>query len=127
MGTAVVRSAAGTGHARTPLLRAHPLLAAGVVTGPVFGRQLVHGTLEYSYPLLPTPVGAIQLGVFADTARAWRRTLDDDRRSWHADLGAGLRIALPGNGGTTRVDLARGVRDGHVVLSAGWQPPWPGR
>jgi hypothetical protein len=118
---------AGTGHARTPLLRAHPLLDAGVVTGPVFGRQLVHGTVEYAHPLLATPIGAIQLGLFADAARAWRRSPDDGRRSWHADVGAGLRIALPGNGGTTRVDLARGLRDGRVVLSAGWQPPWPGR
>jgi hypothetical protein len=118
---------AGTGHARAPLLRAHPLLDAGVVTGPVFGRRLVHGTIEYAHPLLATPIGAIQLGLFADTARAWRRSPNDDRRSWHADVGAGLRIALPGDGGTTRVDVARGLRDGRVVLSAGWHPPWPGR
>ncbi len=31
---------AGTGDARAPLLRAHPLLHEGIVSGPVFGRQL---------------------------------------------------------------------------------------
>jgi hypothetical protein len=52
---------------------------------------------------------------------------DGDGLAWHADAGAGLRVALPGNGGTARIDVARGLRDRRVVLSAGWQPPWPGR
>ena len=43
------------------------------------------------------------------------------------DVEAGIRIALPGNGGTARVDAARGLRDRRMVLSAGWQAPWPGR
>jgi len=118
---------AGTGHARTPLLRAHPLLDAGVVSGPAFGRRLAHGTVEYQHPLLSAPVGAIRLAAFADTASAWRRIGDEDRGPWHADVGAGIRLALPGNGGTVRVDVARGLRDRHVALSAGWQAPWPGR
>lgn len=118
---------AGTGHARTPLLRAHPLLNAGVVSGPVFGRRLVHGTVEYQHPLLATQGAALRLATFADTARAWRRIGDDDRAAVHTDVGAGIRVALPGNGGTMRVDVARGLRDGRVVFSAGWQAPWPGR
>ena len=118
---------AGTGHARAPLLRAHPLLDAGVVSGPVFGRQLVHGSVEYQRPLLTAQGGALQVAAFADTARAWSPVGDHGRRSWHADAGVGLRIALPGIGGTTRVDIARGLRDGRMALSAGWQSPWPGR
>jgi hypothetical protein len=118
---------AGTGNARTPLLRAHPLLDDGVVSGPVFGRRLAHGTVEYQHPILAVLTGAIRLAAFADTARAWHRTSGHDRPSWHTDVGAGVRIALPGNGGTTRIDVARGLRDGRVVLSAGWQAPWPGR
>ena len=74
---------AGTGHVRTPLLRAHPLLDAGVVSGPVFGRRLAHGTVEYQHPLL--------------------------------------------TGGTLRADIARGLRDRRLALSAGWHAPWPGR
>jgi hypothetical protein len=118
---------AGTGHARTPLLRAHPLLDAGVLNGPVFGRRLAHGTVEYQHPLKAAQTGAIRLAAFADTARAWRRVIDDESPSWHADVGAGLRVALPGHGGTARLDLARGLRDRRVVFSAGWQSPWPGR
>jgi hypothetical protein len=118
---------AGTGRARTLLLRAHPLLDAGVVVGPAFGRWLAHGTVEYQHPLLTALGGAIRLAAFADTARAWQRIADEDRQPWLTDVGTGIRIALPGNGGTMRVDVARGLRDGRVALSAGWQIPWPGR
>ena len=118
---------AGTGHVRTPLLRAHPLLDAGVVSGPVFGRRLAHGTVEYQHPLLTAPAGTIRLAAFADTARAWRRIGGDGREPWHVDVGAGIRIALPGNGGTLRADIARGLRDRRLALSAGWHAPWPGR
>ena len=118
---------AGTGQARAPLLRAHPLLDAGVVSGPVFGRRLAHATVEYQHPLLTAYGGTIRLAAFADTARAWRRIGDDTRRPFQVDVGAGIRIALPGTGGTVRIDVARGLRDGQVVLSAGWQAPWPGR
>ncbi len=118
---------AGTGHARAPLLRAHPLLDAGVVSGPVFGRRLAHATVEYQHPLLTVYGGTLRLAAFADAARAWRRIGDDTRRPFQVDVGAGIRIAVPGAGGTVRVDVARGLRDGQVVLSAGWQAPWPGR
>jgi hypothetical protein len=118
---------AGTGQARTPLLRAHPLLDDGVVDGPVFGRRLAHATVEYQHPLLATQTGALRLAAFADIAKAWHRAGGGTSPSWHADVGAGIRVALPGNGGTARVDVARGLRDRRVVLSAGWQAPWPGR
>lgn len=118
---------AGTGQARTPLLRAHPLLDHGILGGPVFGRRLAHGTVEYQHPIVAALKGALRLAGFADTARAWNRTGDDLRPSWHTDVGAGIRIVLPGSAGTTRIDVARGLRDGRVVLSAGWQAPWPGR
>jgi tetratricopeptide (TPR) repeat protein len=118
---------AGTGHARTPLLRAHPLLDEGIVSGLVFGRHLVHGTFEYRHPVVILPGGAIQLGVFADTARAWRAAGTGASSRWHTDIGAGVRVALPGRAGTARIDVARGLRDGRTALSAGWQAPWPGR
>jgi len=117
---------AGTGHGRPPLLRAHPLLDHGVIDGPTFGRRLLHGTVEYQHPL-PAPAGvALRLAAFADTASAWRRMAESEPRV-HADIGAGLRLGLPGTAGTVRADVARGIRDGRVVLSAGWQSPWPGR
>ena len=118
---------AGVGHARAPLLRAHPLLTDGVVSGEVFGRQLMHGTIEYQHPLFTSAAGTLQLTLFADTARAWHRLRDDDRSPIHADLGAGLRVAIPGKGGALRLDVARGMRDNRMAWSAGWQAPWPGR
>ena len=118
---------AGEGHARAPLLRAHPLLTDGVVSGEAFGRQLMHGTIEYQHPLFTSAAGTLQLTLFADTARAWHRLRDDDRSPIHADLGAGLRVAIPGKGGALRLDVARGMRDNRMAWSAGWQAPWPGR
>lgn len=118
---------AGVGDARAPLLRAHPLLTDGVVSGEAFGRQLVHGTIEYQHPLFTSVAGTLQLALFADTARAWHRLRDDDRSPIHADLGAGLRVAIPGKGGAFRLDVARGMRDNRMAWSAGWQAPWPGR
>jgi hypothetical protein len=118
---------AGTGDARTPLLRAHPLLDNGVVNGKVFGRWLSHGTVEYQHPLLSGRGEAIRIAAFADTARAWHLIDGGPSSLLHTDVGAGVRVVLPGKSGTTRVDVARGLRDGRVVLSAGWQAPWPGR
>lgn len=118
---------AGTGHARAPLLRAHPLLDAGVVSGPAFGRRLAHGTVEYQHPLRVTPAGSIRLAAFADTAKPWRQAGIVGRGSFHADTGLGLRLALPNDAGTLRVDVARGLKDRRTVVSAGWQAAWPGR
>jgi len=118
---------AGTGQSREPLLRAHPLLDDGVVTGEVFGRRLVHGNLEGRYPLPMLVAGTLQLAIFVDTARAWHRPGANGRSAIHTDVGAGLRVALPGKGGTLRVDAARGMRDKRMALSAGWLAPWPGR
>jgi predicted double-glycine peptidase len=118
---------AGTGDARPPLLRAHPLLDNGVVNGKVFGRWLSHGTVEYQHPLLGGRGEAMRIAAFADAARAWRLIDGGGSSPLHTDVGAGVRVVLPGNSGTTRVDVARGLRDGRVVVSAGWQAPWPGR
>ncbi len=118
---------AGTGDARAPLLRAHPLVKSGIVSGPAFGRRLAHATAEYQRPLLTTPGGSIAWAGFADIGSAWRRMGVEDRGPTHTDVGAGIRLALRGKGGVIRIDVARGLQDRQVVLSTGWQAPWPGR
>ncbi len=118
---------AGTEHAREPLLRAHPLLRDGVIEGPVFGRRVAHGSAEYQHPLHAGLWGRFRLAGFADAAKAWRRLDSSDASPIHVDVGGGLRVAAPGVGGTVRIDVARGLRDGRVVFSAGWVPEWPGR
>jgi len=116
---------AGTGHARSHLLRAHPLLEDGVVTGVAFGRLLLGGQVE-AVPIAWS-LGPVRLGlvVFGDVARAWERPGLTEPGPWHLDLGAGLGVRLPGGAGVFRLDAAEGVRDGAFKLSAAWRPPWP--
>jgi hypothetical protein len=110
---------AGTGHGRTPLLRAHPLLDGGVIRDGVFGPRVAHASLEWRQWQRPV-LRALRLApaVFVDAARAWRGPAFADARA-HVDVGAGLRVAIP-TAGVLRVDLARGLRDGEMALSFGW-------
>jgi hypothetical protein len=110
---------AGTGQGRDVLLRAHPLLDDGVIDRGVFGRRLAHGGVEWRRWLQPggKPV-RLAPALFVDLARASAGLASSDRR-WHSDVGAGLRIAVPG-AGVVRIDLARGLRDGATALSVGW-------
>ncbi|MGE0812293.1 MAG: C39 family peptidase [Vicinamibacterales bacterium] len=116
---------AGVGLARAPLLRGHPLLDAGVVTGPAFGRGLAHATLEYRRPVRSVAGGTLAAAVFSDTARAWHRSAAGP--VWLSDAGVGLRLVLPGGAGELRADLARGLRDRRHALSVGWTTAWPAR
>lgn len=115
---------AGTGHARATLLRAHPLLDGGVVTGPVFGRRVAYAGVEatgWVDALAPLAVGP---ALFADLARAWHRP-GGGVSPVELDVGAGLRLALPGLS-SLRLDVAHGLRDGENAVSIGWEGPWPG-
>lgn len=113
---------AGTGHARAPLLRAHPLLEGGELRGEAFGRSLLHGGVEFQHWVSRPGLG---FAVFVDVAKAARRVSGDDTRLL-ADVGGGLRVKLFGEERTLRVDLARGLRGGDFTLSVGWELPWPG-
>ncbi|MGE0447507.1 MAG: C39 family peptidase, partial [Vicinamibacterales bacterium] len=111
---------AGTGQARDGLLRAHPLLRQGVLTGAVFGRIVPRGTLTYIRPVRT----GLSVAAFADMARAWHRPVASGASRLLLDVGAGLRVHAPG-GGAMRIDLARGLRGGGLVVSAGWDEAWP--
>jgi hypothetical protein len=115
---------AGLGHARSVLLRAHPLLEDGTIDSEIFGRRLGHGGLELER-WLPThqPV-RIALVAFADLARIGGGTTSNGG-SGQVDIGGGVRVALPGQSSVLRIDLARGLLDGSFALSLGWQKKWP--
>jgi peptidase C39-like protein len=109
---------AGVGQGRDVLLRAHPLLHDGIVRG-VFGRRLSHGGVEWRYwreSIFRTI--RVAPAVFVDVARAGHVPAFGDDRT-HLDAGVGVRCAVPG-AGVLRMDIARGLRDGHTSLSVGW-------
>ena len=111
---------AGEGHARTPLLRAHPLLSNGIVTGPIFGRQLAYGTTEVQRWIGASPV-RIAVATFVDIARAAHRAPSAAGEPFQVDAGVGLRVKTPGQKGSLRVDFGRGIHDGSHALTVGWQ------
>jgi hypothetical protein len=110
---------AGTGQGRDVLLRAHPILDRGIISGGSFGRQLLHGGVEVRRwrQLRGKP---IRLGpaMFVDAARS-SHGLDAIERPWQVDAGAGIRLAIPGSG-VLRIDVAHGLRDRHSAFSVGW-------
>ena len=114
---------ADDGHARLPLLRAHPLLENGVImlgSSSAYGRSLSYGGAELQRWLDKPLVPRVGLAGFLDVARATRR-IAGDNSPVHLDLGAGLRVKIPGQPGVLRVDLAHGIRDGANALTFGWQ------
>ena len=114
---------AGTGRARPVLLRAHPLLSDGIITGEVFGRRLMFANGEVDQWMRPSkwPL-QIAPAAFVDLARASRGFTKNGSRMG-LDAGCGLRIALPA-AGTFRIDFAHGLRDGRSALSAAWTANW---
>jgi hypothetical protein len=56
--------------------------------------------------------------IFVDVARA-RAGLDGFDSRTHVDVGAGVRMSVPGEG-LLRIDAGRGLRDGAWALSVGF-------
>jgi predicted double-glycine peptidase len=111
---------AGEGRARPPLLRAHPLLVDGVISGAMFGQRLAHANAEAQHWFAGPSLVRIGVAAFTDVARVWR-PLSSPGDPFHIDAGLGLRLRVPGSQGILRVDVGRGIRDGAVALTLGWQ------
>ncbi len=115
--------AASASLGRGALLRAHPLRDVGVVTSEMFGKQLVFATTEYEHPFR-SRIGAISLAGFVDAARASRRLGSPTPPSeTQVDVGGGVRLGAFGEG-KVRLDLAYGLRDGRVRVSADYVVAW---
>ena len=116
---------AGTGRARTDLLRAHPLLEDGVLRGTTFGRSLWSAGLEVDYRAWR--LGPIRMGVacFIDAARPG--DLPPGRPDVPAlvDAGLGIRLAGLGSEGDLSLDAAHGLTDGQSALSLVWRTGRP--
>ena len=112
--------AGDTGHARSTLMRAHPVLDRGRLRVDRLGRTLIHGSLEAQrwWPVAG-PVRAAA-AAFGDVGRTGG--LHDGTAFGDADVGIGARLALAGIPGVFRVDLAKGLRDGATALSVAYDP-----
>lgn len=111
---------AGTGTARAPLLRAHPLLDDGVVAGRAFGRSLVHAGLERQAWSFNFKSARLGWSLFIDGAKVWD-SLQPVDAPWQADGGASVRLAGLGTPGEFKVTAAHGLVDGESAVSVGWE------
>jgi hypothetical protein len=113
---------AGDGHSRDLLLRAHPLLQSGAIDldeQSAFGRTVLYTHAEAQRWFAAERLVRPAIAVFADAAQASRRQQAPSVTQF--DVGAGLRVKLPGASGALRVDLAHGLRDGADAVTLGWQ------
>ena len=112
---------AGDGHARAPLLRAHPLLHDGIISGPIFGQRLAYGNGEVLRWIGTSSLVRVAIAGFVDLAAASQRGAAATGEPFQIDAGVGLRLRVPGQRGTLRVDVGHGVRDANNALTFGWQ------
>jgi hypothetical protein len=113
---------AGEGRARAPLLRAHPMLDDGVIdttARSAFGRSIVYGSAEAQRWFARPALVRVGAAAFVDVARAARRSAGGSAVGF-ADVGAGLRVRVPGLNRVLRIDLAHGLRDGADAFTVGW-------
>ena len=113
---------AGDGHARTPLLRAHPLLDDGIIdiTGrSAFGRTIETATVEGQRWFERPALVHVGVAAFADLATA-TRSASARGGSSNVDVGGGVRVRLPGSARVIRIDLAHGLSDHANALTVGW-------
>lgn len=103
---------AGTGRIRAPLLRGHRLVEGDRLSGPGWGRRLLHATVGHGWDL---PVGPLppRLTLFVDMAHV-EEPLVGGAPATFLDPGVEVRLGLPGR--ALAVSLARG--DAAWLLSA---------
>ena len=116
---AALWAAADTGHARPLLLRAHPVLDDGALRVERLGRLVVTASLEGQW-WFRRGLLRVAPAAFLDMARTGRRLAGPALHD--ADVGAGIRLGVAGTRGIVRIDVARGLRDGHSALSLVYEP-----
>src|SRR5262249_23076946 len=103
---------AGEGRARAQLLRAHPLLDDGIIDlahGAAFGRSIQSLNAEARRWFARPQFARLGVAAFVDSVRASRSSVATHRLI-QTDVGAGLRVRMPGVNGVLRIDAAHGLR-----------------
>jgi hypothetical protein len=105
-------------------MRSAKLIEDGIVVGPAFGRDLVHGSVEAEVRLKKLALASLGVAAFSDWARVSDTAFHSGPEPSLFAIGVGLRIRS-GVAGAFRIDLAR--RPGHpgTVFSTGVILPWP--
>jgi hypothetical protein len=112
--------AGDTGHVRSTLLRAHPVLDAGRLRIDRMGRLLTVGSVEAQrWWRIAGPVRAAA-AIFADAGRTLQR--HDAPSRGDLDVGVGGRVAIAGLSGLFRIDLAKGLHDGATGVAFVYEP-----
>lgn len=112
--------AGDTGHARSTLMRAHPVLDQGQLRVDRLGRTLAQASVEAQrWWTVAAPVSAAAV-VFGDIGHTARR--HEGPPHGDVDVGIGARLAVAGMPGFFRVDAAKGLRDGATAISVSYEP-----
>lgn len=112
--------AGDTGHARSILMRAHPVLNEGRLRVDRLGRALAHASVEAQrWWAIAGPVRGAA-AAFGDMGRTSRRR--DGSAVGDLDVGVGARLAVAGMPGVFRVDVGKGLRDGTTAVSILYGP-----
>ncbi|HSG46631.1 MAG TPA: hypothetical protein VLA43_02335 [Longimicrobiales bacterium] len=121
---AMVLDGAGTGRIRAPLLRGHPMIRDGRISGETLGRRLVHGTVSHEWATILGPGARAGAALFVDAARIWDPLAGGGARSF---VDPGLELRISAGGRTAAVSLALGGGDWVVSARVGESAlPWLG-
>jgi hypothetical protein len=113
--------AGDTGHARSTLLRAHPLLDDGRLRVDRLGRTLGHFSLEAQrWWTVVGPISAAA-AVFGDVART-AQLYDSEGARHDVDVGIGAHLAVSGIRGLFSANVAKGLADGAAAFSVTYTP-----
>jgi hypothetical protein len=113
--------AGDTGHVRSTLLRAHPLLDDGRLRVDRLGRSLGHFSLEAQrWWTVVGPISAAA-AVFGDVART-AQLYDGERTRHDVDVGIGAHLAVSGIRGLFSANVAKGLADGATAFSVTYTP-----
>ena len=107
-----------TSTSREVPLRAHRLVVDGFMTTTRIGRTAFYSSAEGQH-WWATKRGNIGAAAFIDLVSIDRRQFRGRQRD--ADVGVGLRAGVPGSPGNIRIDVARGLRDGAMRVSVGFE------
>jgi hypothetical protein len=113
--------AGDTGHVRSTLLRAHPLLDDGRLRVDRLGRTLGHFGLEAQrWWTVAGPISAAA-AVFGDVART-AQLYASERARHDVDVGIGAHLAVAGIRGLFSATVAKGLADGATAFSLTYTP-----